>query len=212
MRIDTLVIVRSSQPWELDREALARLLAALDSDAARAALRYEELRRKLIRFFEWEKSEMPDRDADETLNRVARRLAEGVEVKSVGAFAHGTARFVLREQAVEAKRKERALAELAGRMKGEPEAADEALQDCLERCLATLPAESKWLLEKYYAGSDRERIPNRRALADELGVASNALRNRVLRLREKLESCTADCFRKKRDGNRIFPTEYREAN
>jgi hypothetical protein len=73
----------------MDREALARLLAALDPDPARAAERYEELRQKLIRFFEWERSEIPDRDADETLNRVARRLAEGVEMKSAGAFAYG---------------------------------------------------------------------------------------------------------------------------
>ena len=199
VRIDTLVDVRSSQPWEMNREDLARLLAALDPDSARAANRYEELRQKLIRFFEWERSEIPDRDADETLNRVARRLAEGVEMKSPGAFAYGIARFILREQAAEAKRKERALAELSTQAKPEPNPENEALQDCLERCLASLPPEARWLLEKYYSGSDSERIPNRRALAGELRVGANALRNRVLRLRARLEACTGECLRKKKE-------------
>lgn len=199
VRIDTLDDVRSSQPWEMDREALARLLAALDPDSARAANRYEELRLKLIRFFEWERSEIPDRDADETLNRVARRLAEGVEMKSPGAFAYGIARFILREQAAEAKRKERALAELATHTRAESKPEDEALQDCLERCLASLPPEARWLLEKYYSGTDSERIPIRRTLADELRVGANALRNRVLRLRARLESCTGDCLKKKKE-------------
>lgn len=203
--------VSSGRVWEMDREALARLLAALDPDPARAAERYEELRQKLIRFFEWERSEIPDRDADETLNRVARRLAEGVEMKSAGAFAYGVARFVLREQAAEAKRKERALAELAIHTAGTSKPEDEAMQDCLEQCLATLPPEARWLLEKYYEGHDSERIPNRRALADELRVGANALRNRVLRLRGRLESCTGDCIRKKSDGNAISPTPNWEA-
>lgn len=193
---DTLGRVRASQPWELDREAFARLLAALDADSGKAAQLYEELRLKLIRFFEWERSEIPDRDADEVLNRVARRLAEGVDVQSVAAFAYGTARFILREQAAEAKRKERALAELASRPKDDPDTELEAMQDCLEHCLKQLPEESRWLLEKYYSGGDKERIGNRRTLAGELGVGANALRNRVLRLREKLESCMAVCLRR----------------
>ncbi|MBL8218049.1 MAG: hypothetical protein JNL62_02410 [Bryobacterales bacterium] len=208
--IDTLDYVRSGQPWEIDRNALARLLAALDPDPARAALCYEELRQKLIRFFEWERSEIPDRDADEALNRVARRLAEGVEMKSPGAFAYGIARYILREQAAEAKRKERAMAELAAQPRKEAHPEGEAMQDCLEQCLASFPPEARWLLEKYYSGQDHERIPNRRALAEELRLGSNALRNRVLRLRVRLESCTADCM-KKSDGNAIFPTHNREA-
>jgi hypothetical protein len=211
VRIDTLVDVRSSQPWEIDRDALARLLAALDPDPARAAIRYEELRAKLIRFFEWERSEMPDRDADETLNRVARRLAEGLEMKSLGAFAYGIAKFILREQAAEGKRKERGLAELASHSRNKSNPDDEDLHDCLEGCVAVLPPEVRWLLEKYYSGNDNERIPNRRALADELRVGANALRNRVLRLRARLEACTADCMKKKSDGKTIPNTHNREA-
>lgn len=208
--IDTLVDVRSGQPWEMDHDALARLLAALDPDPARAALCYEELRQKLIRFFEWERSEMPDRDADETLNRVARRLAEGVEMKSPGAFAYGIARFILREQAAEAIRKERALSELAAQSPKKHDPEDEAAQNCLEQCLAGFPPEARWLLEKYYSGHESERIPNRRALAEELRLGANALRNRVLRLRARLESCTADCI-KRSDGNAFFSTHNREA-
>ncbi|MBL8175648.1 MAG: hypothetical protein JNK48_13325 [Bryobacterales bacterium] len=203
--------MRSGQSWEIDRDALARLLAALDPDPARAALCYEELRQKLIRFFEWERSEMPDRDADETLNRVARRLAEGVEMRSPGAFAHGIARFILREQAAAAKRKERALAEFVAQPRMEPNPQDQALHNCLEHCLASLPPEARWLLEKYYSGAAGEQIPNRRALAEELRLGANALRNRVLRLRARLESCLNDCTKKHSDETTFSPTQDREA-
>jgi hypothetical protein len=89
---------------------------------------------------------------------------------------------------------------LANRTRDDPDPQEEALLECLEECLRHLPGESRWLLEKYYACGDGDRIASRRALARELGVAANALRNRVLRLREKLESRTAECFHRKCDG------------
>ena len=62
----------------LNAPAFQRLLARLDADPARAGERYEDLRRTLVRFFEWRGAPFPDDHADETFDRVARRLDEGI--------------------------------------------------------------------------------------------------------------------------------------
>ena len=54
----------------------------------------------------------------------------------------------------------------------------------IERCLAALPESSRELIERYYTGE-------RAALARELGISLNTLRNRALRIREKL-GCVCD--------------------
>ena len=60
----------------LTQESFAALLLFLDADRERAGEKYEELRRTLIRFFEWRGAPFPEEHADETLNRVARQAAE----------------------------------------------------------------------------------------------------------------------------------------
>ena len=189
-------LVQPRALWEIDRESLDRLLAALDPDRAAAGVRYENLRRRLIRFFEWEKCELADRDADETLNRVARRLSEGAEVKSIQAFALGVARFVLRERQAQKQRLERALQEMAA-IDGAPSPEiDDGLLACFRSCFTRLPEETRTLLRAYYGGSPTERISRRAALAREFGVEPNALRNRVFRTREKLMMCVRTCARR----------------
>jgi DNA-directed RNA polymerase specialized sigma24 family protein len=190
--------VQPRASWELDQESLDRLLTALGGDRAAAATQYERLRLRLIRFFEWEKSPLPDQDADETLNRVARRLSEGAEIKSIVAFALGVARFVLRERQAQTQRLERALEEMAataGSTSAAPSETDSRLLACFRSCFARLPEESRALLRRYYGGADSERIRNRAALARESGVEPNALRNRVFRIREKLMTCIRHCVR-----------------
>jgi DNA-directed RNA polymerase specialized sigma24 family protein len=54
--------------------------------------------------------------------------------------------------------------------------------DAVERCLSTLPESSRDLIARYYCGE-------RAALAGELGISLNTLRNRALRIREKLYEC-----------------------
>src|ERR1035438_2244449 len=58
------------QKWELNREALARLLEALDADQDTAGEKYIALRTSLTDLFAWQRCDSPDNLADETLNRV----------------------------------------------------------------------------------------------------------------------------------------------
>src|SRR5262249_58317442 len=88
----------SRKERELTPEAFKKLLAKLDPNPETAGGKYEELRRQLIKFFEWRGSFFPDELADETLNRVARKIDEGEEIeKNLIALALGIARFVFLE-------------------------------------------------------------------------------------------------------------------
>ena len=70
---------------------------------------------------------------------------------------------------------------------------DEPLRTCFDRCLAALPADSRTLVLEYYVAERRAKIDNRRRLAQTFGVSESALRNRVQRVRDRLERCVHTC-------------------
>src|SRR5438128_9619122 len=78
----------------LTADAFTKLLDRLGADRQRAGEKYEDLRRTLTRFFEWRGAPFPEEHADETFNRVARKLGEGVQIKNVGGYCYEVARLV----------------------------------------------------------------------------------------------------------------------
>ncbi len=183
-----------NQRWELTEDSFNRLLSILDTDRTRAGASYQIIHRKLVRFFEWRKCANPEELADETINRVARKLGEGHAISGdPGSYFFGVARFVLKEYWKDAKPMEITpeTPSVAGAASGVPE---EARQDCLDRCLALLPAHSRDLVLRFYHFEGRAKIQNRQKLADELQIPINALRIRVHRVRAKLEDCLASCL------------------
>jgi hypothetical protein len=60
-----------------------------------------------------------------------------------------------------------------------------------------LPLQRSFIL-RYYQGDKRCRVENRHRMAEELDLPLNALRNRALRLREKIENCVSKCISTKR--------------
>jgi len=182
--------------WGLTQHAFDRLLAALGPDRAAAGERYEILRRRLIQFFAWEAAVSPEDAADECLDRLAKRLEGGEQIENPEHYVFGIARFVLMEHKQEIRRADIALRSAESvEMFGGPEPPHEPVRRCLEKCLAELPLESKSLLTEYYSGEKKARIQQRKLLARGLGLEMNALRNRALRLRERLEACIENCLR-----------------
>jgi DNA-directed RNA polymerase specialized sigma24 family protein len=179
----------------LDAESLRRLLQALDPDEGRASERYEALRQRLVRVFMWERQPDAEALADETLDRVARRVREGVAVADVAAYAHRVAELLLLETRRTMLRRDKALVDRA-RLPAAPAVTSgvERQHACLEACLAQLDGEQRELILRYYAHDGRARIEQREALAREYGIPMGALRNRALRLREKLEGCLTSCL------------------
>src|SRR5947209_11074162 len=186
----------------LTAEAFTKLLACLDRDRERAGEKYEDLRRTLIKFFGWRGAPFPEEHADETFNRVARKLDEGIEIKNIGGYCYEVARLVCLEAR---KGNDRRREPLETNYQGtaientaDPTLERELLLGCLEKCLNRLPAESRALIVEYYQDEKRNRIERRKTLAEALGLRREALANRAQRLRDKLEQCVTNCCDKKR--------------
>jgi DNA-directed RNA polymerase specialized sigma24 family protein len=194
------VALTAERPPVAAGEAFDALLRALHPQRDTAAERYEEMRRRLRRFFVWRGTRWPDELTDETIDRVGRRLAGGETIRAadVGRYFLGVARNVLREAWEQERQRgpEHGVSVLAERLPAPPAAAErqEARLDCLERCLAELGADSRELVLRYYEGEGAAKIAGRRALAARLGVAPPTLRIRLHRLRARLEACVQRCL------------------
>ena len=189
---------------ELTPQAFTKLLAKLSADPEIAGGEYEELRRRLIKFFEWRGSFFPEELADETLNRMARKIDEGEAIeKNVIAMALGVARFVFLEALKHPGNKRAALEELA--LGGAPTESrgddDDLCVMCLRECLGGLSEENRELIIEYYQGEGRAKTEVRKTLAGKLGISLNALFSRAKRIRDKLEQCVTRCVNGERKVN-----------
>jgi len=186
--------VAARRKWTLTQEAFDRLLVALGGDRDSAAQKYLEIRSNLVRFFEWRGCSFPEDHADETINRIAKRVAEGEEIQNYSGYAVGVARLLLLEINKGRQREQLALAEIgqASEVYEEKDEGEHRLV-CLRSCLETLTTDNRALILQYYQGEKGEKIQNRKKLMDRLGIPVNTLRMRALRLREKLQSCVEEC-------------------
>jgi DNA-directed RNA polymerase specialized sigma24 family protein len=175
------------------RDAFDKLLAFLDPDPERAGESYERYRRKLVRFFEWERCECPEDNADEAINRVAKRIGDGEAIQDLNRYIFGVAHLILLEDLKVRKRKQAMREELERLHRSPVRSEDHSAAGCLRSCLEAIAPESRNLILRYYEGEQQRRIRNRAELARELGIPLNALRNRALRLRARLETCIARC-------------------
>jgi DNA-directed RNA polymerase specialized sigma24 family protein len=179
----------SRRRWTLTPHAFDLLLAALDSDRDRAAVAYEQLRHRLIGLLQWWGAPHAEDLADETLDRVARKLEHGaaIDAGSFGAYVRGVARMVYYEWTREPRNHSN------GRDQAVPLQPDdvERASQCLDRCLASLdPADSRLLLRYYAAGKSADI---RKQLADDVAISITALRIRMHRLRGQIVRCVTDC-------------------
>ena len=83
--------------WALTQGAFDLLLAQLDADRQQAGTKYEALRRKLVKFFQWRGCSFSEDLADDTINRVARNLEAGENIRHLTAYCVGIARHVFLE-------------------------------------------------------------------------------------------------------------------
>jgi len=171
---------------------LARLLERLDPDRDRAAAEYERLRRTLIRFFSWRGTLEPDLCADETIDRLARRLEEGTVVDDVATYVRGIARMVMLERQRSPIPVPIETNDPSG--PGRLDEADHDVAERLESCLAALRSDTRSLVLAYYEGERGSKIQNRRRLAQSLGLTEAALRSRVQRIRDRLQDCMQMCL------------------
>ena len=132
--------------------------------------------------------------ADETLDRVARRLDGGEAVEHVRPYCFGVAKRVLLEW-------QKGHAKEAAAWAARPDAgaltdaaAIEARVACLERCLDELSPDSRALVIEYYQGPGRVHQDGRKLQAERLGISYTALKARTHRIRCELTACLQRCL------------------
>ncbi len=203
----TIQQAQGKKGWVLTQSALCRLLAWLDGESDSGGERYLEMRRRLVAYFDRKACLAPDELADETLNRVARRLEEeGAITDALPAqYCYIIAKFVFLESLRREEQRAVSLDEMpdSGERLRHPASRAEADEEnrraedrlnCLERCLRQLDADNRRLITEYYQGEQRAKIENRRRLAEQFDISINALSIRACRLRDRLEACVSKCM------------------
>jgi RNA polymerase sigma factor (sigma-70 family) len=180
--------------WVLSQESFNALLDWLDSDREQAGIKYEEIRRSLIKIFINRGCDEAEDLADETINRVVSKLDE-IKKEFTGdpaRYFYGVANKVFLEH----QRRKPPQPPLFT-----PDDTNRVEQEyrCLEYCINRLSEENRELLLLYYQAEGREKIEQRKLLADKLGIAPNALRIRAFRIRTALQQCVEKCLERSLD-------------
>ena len=177
--------------WSLTQPALDGLLALLDPDRDVAAQQYLRIRRDVVRLFEFRGCSTPDEYADETMNRCARKIAEGEQIRDLKTYSIGVARMLVHEMGRDRSRRECPLDEALEPCTAWP-AAQSELEDrveALRKSLDELSHDDRFVILHYYEGDKCERIKTRKMLSELFGIGTSTLRMRALRIREKLQLC-----------------------
>jgi len=180
--------------WVLTQEAFDGLLDSLGEDRESAGQRYLEIRSNLIRFFQWRGSPVPEDHADETINRIAKKISEREEIRNPASYYLGVARMLPLEINRERVMQQQALTELTySEITSDQSDESEGRIDCLRACLQRLSSENRELILQYYSGEKSAKIDSRKKLSQRLGIPVNTLRMRALRIRENLQRCVENC-------------------
>lgn len=186
----------------LTQTGFDKLLATLDADdREQAGAKYESLRVRLVKFFEWRNCDSADELTDTVFDRIVRKIAEGEQIQNINAYSATVAQFVFKEDCRSRERLFQPIEDnpaienlIATNDSAEIDKTGDARLDCLDKCLAEFSVENRRLVTAYYDTAEQTMIATRKRLADSSGVSLNVLRIRVCRLKAKLEDCTKDCF------------------
>jgi DNA-directed RNA polymerase specialized sigma24 family protein len=175
---------------EVTREKFTGFLEWLSPDGEVAGEEYERLRFRLCTFFSQRRCRFPDELADETINRMMQKVAEE-NIENKLAYCYGVAKNVYRESL----RKERHHLNVEEVTVAAPAPAERELsEECLDKCLAELPVESRNLILDYFSEVRLAKVELRRRISEGFEVTQTALRMRVMRIKQKLKLCVQECM------------------
>jgi DNA-directed RNA polymerase specialized sigma24 family protein len=185
------------------KEQFDALLDWLDPDREQAGEKYENVRQGLINVFMWNLFGDAEGMADETINRVARKLTTLRETYKgdPAPYFYGVAKRLMLERG-KMMRAEVPL-EQAPNIAAPtvPEGDDdERVYECLRHCMERLTPANRQLFVAYYLQEKQGKIDARRELARSMGIELNALRVRVYRIRTALADCIEGCLGKLASG------------
>jgi len=178
--------------WDLTEEAFSRFLVWLHPDPDQAGQKYEDVRRRLIKIFTCRGCTCSEDLADETINRVIRKVPEiaATYVGDPALYFYGVAHKIHLEY-LRRKPDPQPPPKVDDQSRAEEELA------CLEKCMELLPSHNRDLVLAYYQEEKHLKIDLRKRMAERLGIPLNALRIRAHRIRMNLQECVFECLQQK---------------
>lgn len=181
---------------DISQQNFEKLLAWLDSDREIAGQKYEKIRLRLITVFERRGCFIADELADETINRVIKKI-KPLEKNYEGdpsLYFYAVGKNVLSEFFKKPFPED--LSPNVPYQEDEVEEESEVLK-CLRNCLQTLTKEQHSFIINYYKKDKQEKIKERKRLAEERKATGESLRTKAFRIRIILQRCIERCLTKK---------------
>lgn len=179
-----------TKDW-LTPEAFEALLDWLNPDREAAGKKYQEIRMRLIKIFACRGCCEPDDQADETIDRVTKKVRDIKDTYTgdPALYFYGVANKVHMEYL---RRKPAPVSSVSSSLSDNDD--DEKEYACLEKCMGKLTPDNRELVLEYYQEERRAKIEHRKQLAGRFGIALNALRIRAHRIRTVLQQCVTQCL------------------
>jgi DNA-directed RNA polymerase specialized sigma24 family protein len=179
--------------WSLTQESFEKLLTWLDSNHEEAAVKYEGIRLRLIKYFTCNGCGDQAEDlGDETFDRVAKKLERG-EIPE--PFTGNKKLYFLafaKNIRLENIRKPPEIPPPSPSPITKDTTEDES--ECLEKCAPILPGDDRWLAIEYYRCEKSTKVAHHKKLAKKFGLSLPGLRTRIHRIRERLRPCIEECL------------------
>ncbi|MEJ7862846.1 MAG: hypothetical protein WKF90_14540 [Pyrinomonadaceae bacterium] len=169
-----------------------KLLKWLDTDRETAGQKYELIRLRLIKIFSGRGCHWANELADETIDRVTKKVDSLLESYEGDPALYFYA--VAKKVYLEFSRKPKA--EELPRVLAQKENTTEVLEvysRCLDKCLQNLMPEQREFIIDYYQGEKQAKITHRKDIELKLGITNKVLRVRVFRVRKALQKCLLNC-------------------
>ena len=187
-----------SPPKGLTQEEFDLLLSKLDPDRETAGEQYTLLWQKLLTYFQSRACVVAEELVDETLNRVAKKIAGGEELRNLMAYSHGVAKMVWLEYLKKPGTNRGSFDDVPPTpASGADEINRKERQACFYKCLREIPIGEARLFVEYLHHDDRSNIDVRKEMAERLGITQTALRIRIFRIKNKLSDCVKKCLGEK---------------
>ena len=178
------------------QELFDSLLGWLDHDRQKAGDKYLSIRRGLVKIFTCRGCPDADGLADKAIGRVMSKVKviSPTYVGDPALYFYGVAQNVYLEERRKPPVDESIRLEILPSYVPPLDEDLEQQYNCLEKCMEQLSANSRRLVLEYYENEKGAKISNRKRLANDLGIALNALRIRAHRIRVQLQHCMEACL------------------
>jgi RNA polymerase sigma factor (sigma-70 family) len=196
--------------WASTKEAFDRLLNWLDADKEAAGKKYDQIHMALSTIFRVKGFADAEGLADETINRVIRKLPK-IEKNYSGNPAYyfsGVAKRICQETLRQNRLAEKTYMAFGQRRQPDDlsyqilQGQDEDQQRiCFHQCMQGMKANERELLLAYYEEDKREKINARKDLATSFGITPGNLRVRRYRIYNSLVKCIKKCWQEKQASN-----------